>query len=496
MSSRPAYGPSWQGLALMHTRQAKWLAVFAAFTPLFFQIQLKGLGILIMLAVLGGYVITLSKAEMLRVLKVTPILAYPLLALLSSFWSEAPALTFRLSLQFLITAGIGIIFYRTVPFRTFLTALFGAALLACVCAPFFDPTSIPRGDPLTGVAGSKNMMAFYASLAAMAGLAIALDRQIRVRTRGIAVVGGIYSAIIMVLAQSAGAMVGTVIGAGVLLAARFFMVASGSVRTLIVVAVLLMLPVGVISQQVVTSEAATFGEDVLGKDISTLTGRTYLWERAGQYISEKPIVGHGYSAFWRQGSVEAEGLWRAYNIRNRAGFNFHNQFYEVLVDVGYLGLAVFVSMLLLSAVALAMRLLRERSPELPFVAAMFVVLAVRMPVESVMLNTFSVFTITLFLLTTASIYGQGDGPVRAAVSREARRQRIRNVKQDKGLMQLRATPKKASRKSRQVVQTRAPRAVVGRRVKRGKRVLRQTRVPLGGEGPPASPATSPENSQD
>ena len=475
MTQTPAQTlPSWQGLGFMHTRQAKWLVVCAAFLPLFFQIQLRGQGILIMLLVAGAYAVTLSQAEMMRILRASPILAYPALAVVSTLWSEAPAITFRLSLQFFITAGLGVLFYRTMPFRTLMSGLFTAALIACIAAPIFDPYFLLYRHALSGIAGSKNMMAFYASLLCLVALAIALDRGAKPGLRVAALAGALYGTVILFFAQSTGAYVGTAAGAVVIIAGRFFLTASGSVRTLAVVAVLLMLPVGIISQQVVANEATEFSQDVLGKDTTTLTGRTYLWQRAGEYIAEKPILGHGYSAFWRKGSVEAEGLWRMYGVKTQIGFNFHNQFIEALMDVGYVGMLLFVVMLVVTTVALGVRLLNHRSPELPFLAGMFVCLIMRLPVESVTLAVFNMITIMLFMVSTAAIYGQGSGALRLATASIRGQRRVRQVQEDRGLVQRRATKKAKRVKALRQVKTQI--GTSGRRMTRGRRVLRQTRA--------------------
>lgn len=458
----------------MHTRHAKWLAVCAAFLPLFFQIQLRGQGILIMLMVAGLYAVTLSQAEMMRILRASPILAYPALAVASTLWSEAPEITFRLSLQFFITAGLGVLFYRTMPFRTLVSGLFTAAFIACIAAPLFDPYFLLYKHALIGIAGSKNMMAFYASLLVLVALSIALDRGANPRLRLTALGGLAYGSVILFFAQSAGAYVGTAAGAVVMIASRFFLTASGSVRTLAVVAVLLMVPVGVISQGVVTSEANEFSQDVLGKDTTTLTGRTYLWQRAGEYIAEKPILGHGYSSFWRKGSVEAEGLWRIYGIKTQEGFNFHNQFIEALMDVGYVGMLLFVVMLIVTTVSLGVRLINHRSPELPFLAGMFVCLIMRLPVESVTLAVFNIITIMLFMVSTAAIYGQGSGAIRLSTASIRGQRQVRQVREERGLVQRRAVKK--AKRVKVLRQVKPQIGMTGRRMTRGRRALRQTRT--------------------
>jgi exopolysaccharide production protein ExoQ len=104
----------------------------------------------------------------------------------------------------------------------------------------------------------------------------------------------------------------------------------------------------VVARQVSDLVLRTFDKD------PTLTGRTYLWYRARQMIAEKPLFGHGFEAFWRQGNPDAEGLWRFAGIDGRTGFNFHNTGVELLMQFGWCG-AVFVGGLVLAGVALLVR---------------------------------------------------------------------------------------------------------------------------------------------
>src|SRR5581483_2182010 len=84
---------------------------------------------------------------------------------------------------------------------------------------------------------------------------------------------------------------------------------------------------------------AQSGAAIFDKD-PTFTGRTYLWYRAEPVIQQKPLLGHGFAAFWRPGSIDAEGLWRWAGVKHTVGFNFHNTFIETLVQLGIVGLVV------------------------------------------------------------------------------------------------------------------------------------------------------------
>lgn len=76
----------------------------------------------------------------------------------------------------------------------------------------------------------------------------------------------------------------------------------------------------------------------IGKD-PTLTGRTLIWEYIRiQLMANNPILGFGRGVIWKTS-------WFMYGVWAHAGdspANAHNGFYDLALDVGYLGLLIFV----------------------------------------------------------------------------------------------------------------------------------------------------------
>jgi O-antigen ligase len=71
---------------------------------------------------------------------------------------------------------------------------------------------------------------------------------------------------------------------------------------------------------------------------STLTGRTDVWAYVQTAISDRPLLGFGYSAFWVPGGPiddyqPAGAGWTP--------FHAHNGFLELALDVGWLGVSLF-----------------------------------------------------------------------------------------------------------------------------------------------------------
>jgi len=92
--------------------------------------------------------------------------------------------------------------------------------------------------------------------------------------------------------------------------------------------------------------------EAFGKD-ATLTGRTGLWEALSRRIEIRPWEGYGYGAFWTDPNgpafyVRRDVEWRAPTA--------HNGWLEVLIQLGWMGLALFAAHFALSAAAASRRL--------------------------------------------------------------------------------------------------------------------------------------------
>ncbi len=88
---------------------------------------------------------------------------------------------------------------------------------------------------------------------------------------------------------------------------------------------------------------ADAGLGTVGKN-STLTGRTYLWELIQAQIDQHPWLGVGYGGFW----MGMAGPSAAVIVRLDWGppWQSHNGYLDVINEIGYLGLALTVLMLL------------------------------------------------------------------------------------------------------------------------------------------------------
>ncbi|MEN8447787.1 MAG: O-antigen ligase family protein, partial [Cyanobacteria bacterium J06555_13] len=99
----------------------------------------------------------------------------------------------------------------------------------------------------------------------------------------------------------------------------------------------------------------------LGKD-PTMSGRTDIWSAAMIEINHKPLFGYGFSAFWTEDNPAA------LNIGNslHPGFytyNAHNGFIDIVLNVGWIGLALFMVCFVLTWLLALKYAYRPSSPE-------------------------------------------------------------------------------------------------------------------------------------
>lgn len=89
-----------------------------------------------------------------------------------------------------------------------------------------------------------------------------------------------------------------------------------------------------------------FGEDVIlpliGRD-PTLTGRTVIWSTLVDSILKKPLLGYGFHAFWL--GLEGESGTIIHRLHWTFGYA-HNGYLEITIQLGLIGLAVFLFTLL------------------------------------------------------------------------------------------------------------------------------------------------------
>ena len=388
-------------------RRIWWLSFFS-FAGLVFENRLGTVAMALCFA--AWMPVTLSRPRytfsMLRA-QILPWLV-PFLALVSSLWSIEPILTLRFSVELILFTGLAIVSASSQSLASFVSSLACALLLGLV-------TSVVGGDKaeigttgeiaLIGIFGSKNNFASYVCLMLLAGTAMLGEAGQTWRLRVVAIVGLLLSPVLLVKAHSLGALF---TASGSVLAVMVVLILARMAPRHRLPALLVFLLLGGCAVLLAILGLAAAGSDVsslliaMGKDPG-LTGRTFLWSRARDYMAERPLLGVGFQAFWVQGHVEAEGLWQFAQIENRAGFHFHNTFYEAGVELGWLGIVSLLGTAFIAAVRVARRAFTQPDGGSAFLLGLFVFLAFRLTVEVDLIGSFSP---GCFFLAAALVYGR------------------------------------------------------------------------------------------
>ena len=124
----------------------------------------------------------------------------------------------------------------------------------------------------------------------------------------------------------------------------FFVSLSVRPRIVLVMALVFLFAVGLIglgfsSVSIPTwDDLGRMGRDTQNAGGATLTGRIPIWEECLSAISQEWLLGYGYGAFWTPERVQEFAY-----IHNWAFSNAHSIFLETAIDIGLLGLFLFVT---------------------------------------------------------------------------------------------------------------------------------------------------------
>lgn len=330
----------------------------------------------------------------------------PLLAFASLLWSPVPSATARAAIQFGLTIALAVLTARSVPPQRFVTGAWIVAGFLIVLSIAFNK---PYRDAMTGIVsmggvfGNKNTLAFCCMIFTLTSAAIVFDRARAHQFRLVGLPGILFGLVMCVLARSIGTIVVTLLGLGVLAVTVLIgqlprRLRGGTAEMVFVLGLLAGVPLvmGVLA----------FQEELLAlvnKD-STLTGRTLLWYHAARMWVDHSVLGTGYQGFWVQGTARAEFLWKLLHIDSRTGFHFHSLYYETLINLGLVGVAL--GLLLITRVVLAALHWARQSPDsLSGFCLAFVVMMLVLQVQSI--GLFTQFDLSSYVFFTCAAYAIG-----------------------------------------------------------------------------------------
>ncbi|WP_375450187.1 O-antigen ligase family protein [uncultured Devosia sp.] len=345
------------------------------------------------------------------------VLLLPGYCMLSTLWSQYPDNTLRYSAQLMLTMAISVVIAGRVAPPTLLRALFVVYGIGVAASLLFG--YLPSGAAWLGIFGSKNAFGAHLAVFALASVAVLVDRRSPLLLRLGALGGAVIVWPLLVLAQSAGAImmvVPCVIIIGLVMLTNRLTPLQKVFLAVCVVMVLAVLAL------FIAADGQVLLADILegsGKD-PTLTGRTDLWATGFSFIAERPLQGVGYRAFWVPGFAPAEQLWAMFGVPSGAGFNFHNTYISNAVEIGLVGLVLQLAIIYGGAVLMAIYALARPNAHNAFLLAMQVLVILRSFIEVEVFFEFSVrsiLTICTFIYAAQGLRALRRG--KAAVPRGA-----------------------------------------------------------------------------
>jgi exopolysaccharide production protein ExoQ len=325
------------------------------------------------------------------------------LVLLSVTWSVVPDLSARYAVELTLTAVAALIIAQSVPARDFLSALLCAYFISDIASLFVGRFTWNAGSlAMIGAFGSKNAFSAVQAIFLLASCWVLLNGRQNILLRGVALLGMLACPLLLIAGRSADAV------APVALALSFTLLLFGTGWLPRRQRIMLLCAGGALIG-CLFSIAFVFSDTIMGqllaftgKDV-TLSGRTYMWARASEFMRVNPVLGTGYGGFWFQGNPYAEELWAHFGITGRGGFNFHNLWYEMGVELGYFGI-VGAALTLLSVSTRAMRAAGQHpSAEAMFFLGYVLIIDMRSMLEVEILSQFS---LPWVLLIASGVYAR------------------------------------------------------------------------------------------
>jgi O-antigen ligase len=279
-------------------------------------------------AALGSSAFYTTKARQLW-----PLFSWPFLAFISALWSLTPGLTAYHSVQLFMTMLVGAVMQNRLGTQRFITLLFISlaigVLASLAVVSVGSGYAISPGGEWRGIFSHKNVMGFVSVLLIYTGLALAKKYWLVLPVVALAAVTliGSRSATSLLVC---GAVVG-VLPVGLILPLRFHAFAAAG-SFILASAVLVAGFVLIDDTRVVASLLSALGRD------DSLTGRADLWSFGWEAFISHPALGFGYKAYWASDETSAGYL--RYFVQQELWF-FHNNWLEVAVGTGLVGLALF-----------------------------------------------------------------------------------------------------------------------------------------------------------
>jgi O-antigen ligase len=330
---------------------------------------------------------------------IVPLVAFVLFAAASALWADDPGLVARRVVVFLCVSFAAYAVARawTLPDILSFTVL---ACLTTLCVSLgleimrgqFHP--LDGGYRLMGLTHPNNHAQECAALifASLAAMRLVPERR---RFYALTTIAG-FGFIMLTRSRTSALAVVAALG----FAALYIMPKRRVFGVALVMAAVALI-IGVFGPDVLDSakHALLFGRQEAGADVGTLTGRTELWSELMTYVAARPIVGYGFEGFWGPMHTASVALSMGWVVPHA-----HNGYIEMLLDLGGVGLVLFV-VALLSGLLHAQRRLRAfpGDTEALFALTLLVWVMVAMVSEKVLPQTDYAAFLTMVVLAREAV---------------------------------------------------------------------------------------------
>ena len=294
----------------------------------------------------------------------------------SALWSDDPMLTIRRATVFGVTTLFAIYvaarfslnhFAKIVSFAGLFMALASLALVVTSPAVGLEQLGQNSGLP-RGVFATKNVMGHIMMLCSVFALWIAIQSRSEtgVRFRRFYAGVALLCLALALWSRSSTVLIGIIAASGAWVSAalirRYPAWRIGTVYLAVAAVVVLLAAIIIMPEQ---------AAGLLGKD-DTLSGRDELWAAVHDYIAQRPWLGYGYGAFWREDGAEATTIWQ---MIQWVAPHAHNAVLEILLELGRVGLVVAVGYHLYVFGRLSQAIWRGQAWAAPLAAALVAIVA-------------------------------------------------------------------------------------------------------------------------
>ncbi|OZI70862.1 O-antigen ligase family protein [Bordetella genomosp. 12] len=279
------------------------------------------------------------------------LLLLVLYCLSSATWSPYPDITLKRTIIFagLVLIGLAVAPPLSSP-RQFLRVVLGTYSIVLVLS-FFVALLVPSvgvdvllGNAWRGITWQKNMLGSIAGFAVLLWLR---EFFMTPQIRGLALMGVVFSAFMLVMTKSATSILVTGLGVGIYLLTRKRFFGGRHTGQILLLSGLLLLLYFLLVFYVAVGRMPEIDDVVLVvttlfNKSSDLTGRGEIWALADVSIQRHKLLGIGYSAFW-----VGEGGPSQY-IGTKLGWlpgQAHNGYLDILLDLGQVGMGLFLGCL-------------------------------------------------------------------------------------------------------------------------------------------------------